>query len=738
MAMIDNIKMKPKILASFLLVGLVPLIIIAILSLKEARDGMMEQAFDQLQAVQELKKLEVDRLFDRFKTDVMTLAHTTDLLVLYEELRAFHIREQVGPTDSYPKDHPEYHQINKRLGEYLENYIEQHDYYDVFLICTAHGHVMYTAAAESDLGENLSAGPLRDSVLAKLWNQVKQTGSFSMVDFELYAPSGNRPACFVGAPLHDKQGKMYGLVALQIPKGSIDAIMQTRVGMDETGETYLVGADKRMRSDSYLDPVGHSVEASLAGSVERNGVDTEASREALDGRRGEGIIIDYSGNKVLSAYEPLDLLGGIRWAILAEINLEEVEAPITAMRNHIVVVAVVIAAVVALLAFWLAGSIANPIVGITGIAQRISRGEVDQKVVYQSGDEVGQLADSFRALVDYIKGIAGVADRLAQGDLTATVEPRSEGDVLAVSFREMVAKLRGMFVNLSQQSESLSQASQDLSSVSEQVAGNVAGVSANANSVATAAEQMSMNMNGVSAAAEQSTASINTVATSTEEMTATISEIARSSEHARQVTGAAVTTVESAVQRVGDLGTAAEKIGKVIEVIVEIAEQTKLLALNATIEAASAGDAGKGFAVVASEVKELARQTGEATEEIRTSIEAIQQSTQSTVAEIGQIQGVIREVNEGVASIATAVEEQSVTTRDMAQNIGQAAMGVQSVTENVGQAASASTSIAAEIGSVNSASSQVQEAVDRVSAQAQSLARMGNELEQLVEQFKVS
>jgi methyl-accepting chemotaxis protein len=737
MAMIDNIKMKPKILGGFLLVGLVPLIIIASLSLKEAREGMMEQAFDQLQSVQELKKLEVERLFERFRTDVETLAHTTDLLVLYEDLRAFHIRQKVGPGDPYPKDDPEYHQINRRLGGYLEKYVEQHDYYDVFLVCTAHGHVMYTAAKESDLGENLSTGPLRDSPLAKLWNQVRSTTGFAMTDFELYAPSGNTPAGFVGAPLHDGEGRMYGLVALQIPKGSIDAIMQTRTGMGETGETYLVGPDKRMRSDSYLDPVGHSVEASLAGSVEKNGVDTEASREALASRRGEGIITDYSGNQVLSAYEPLNLPGGIRWAILAEMNLEEVEAPIAAIRNIIVVVAVVIAGVVAALAFWLAGSIASPIVGITSIAQRISWGEVDQKVVYQSGDEVGELADSFRELVDYTKGIAGAADRLAQGDLTATVEPRSEADVLAVSFKEMTAKLRGMFVRLSEQSESLSQASQDLSSVSEQVAGNVAGVSANANSVATAAEQMSMNMNSVSSAAEQSTTSINTVATSTEEMTATISEIARSSEHARQVTGAAVTTVESAVQRVGDLGVAAEKIGKVIEVIVEIAEQTKLLALNATIEAASAGDAGKGFAVVASEVKELARQTGEATEEIRTSIEAIQQSTQSTVAEIGQIQGVIREVNEGVASIATAVEEQSVTTRDMAQNIGQAAMGVQSVTENVGQAASASTNIASEIGSVNSASSQVQEAVDRVSAQAQSLARMGRELEQLVEQFKI-
>ena len=381
--------------------------------------------------------------------------------------------------------------------------------------------------------------------------------------------------------------------------------------------------------------------------------------------------------------------------------------------------------------------ISQPLTQLMAASQRIVRGDMSASVEVRLGDEIGQLAHLFRELIGYIRGMAALADRLAQGDLTVEVEPRSDEDLLGHSFQGMAAKLREVFIRLNAQAEALSHASQELSTVAEQAAGNVAGMSGNANSVAVAAEQMSANMNSVSTSADQSTDHLDTVTRSTEEMTETIAEIARSTERSRQIAGAAVQTVESAAHRVEELGTAAQSIGKVIEVIVEIAEQTKLLALNATIEAASAGDAGKGFAVVAGEVKELARQTGDATEEIRTSIEAIQTSTQGAVAEMRQIQEVIGEVDEGVTGVATAVEEQSVTTRDMAQNIGQAAMGVQSAMENVGQAASASTSIAAEIGSVISASSQVSQAVDRVSAQAQSLARMGLELEQLVEQFEL-
>jgi len=220
-------------------------------------------------------------------------------------------------------------------------------------------------------------------------------------------------------------------------------------------------------------------------------------------------------------------------------------------------------------------------------------------------------------------------------------------------------------------------------------------------------------------------------------MTATISDIARSAEHARQVAGAAVETVDNAARRVDDLGEAAQRIGRVVEVIVDIADQTKLLALNATIEAASAGDAGKGFAVVAHEVKELAKQTADATSEIRSSIVAIQETTSGAVAEIGQIGGIIGEVNENVSSIAAAVEEQAVTTRGIAQNVSEAASAVTSVTENVNEAATASGSIAQEISAVDRETGQVSGAMDEVSEQARILAGMGAQLREIVGRFRL-
>ena len=389
--------------------------------------------------------------------------------------------------------------------------------------------------------------------------------------------------------------------------------------------------------------------------------------------------------------------------------------------------------------------IVAPVVSLQKVMAHLSCGELetqldgvltDRSRDQHTKNEVGRLAQSFRELVDYIRGVAAAADRLAQGDLTVAVQACSARDVLAHSFTTMAQQLRRAFTRLDTQAETLSETSQDLSSVAEEVAAQMVGVSTNARTVTSAAEQMSHTMQGVSESVEQSSSNLSSVATSTEEMTATVAEIARNAERARQVAGSAVTTVDSSAQQVDKLGSSAQQIGKVIEVIEEIADQTKLLALNATIEAASAGAAGKGFAVVASEVKELAKQTGEATEEIRTRIEEIQGSTQRTVGEIGQIQRVITEVSDIVSSIAASVEEQAVTTRDIAQNIGQAATGVHQTTESVGLAAQAASQIATEIASVNIAGQEVSGAMTQVSQQAAALAQLGSELEQLVNQFK--
>jgi methyl-accepting chemotaxis protein len=188
---------------------------------------------------------------------------------------------------------------------------------------------------------------------------------------------------------------------------------------------------------------------------------------------------------------------------------------------------------------------------------------------------------------------------------------------------------------------------------------------------------------------------------------------------------------------VDELGSAANEIGKVVETITEISEQVNLLALNATIEAARAGEAGRGFAVVANEIKDLAKQTAEATLEIKGKIGAIQGSTAETVTEIDQISKIINDVNEIVTIIATAVEEQSVTTKEIAGNVAQASQGIQEVNENVAQSSSVSAEIASDISGVNQSAGEISSSSAQVNLSAEELNRMGVKLNEMVGKFKV-
>jgi PAS domain S-box-containing protein len=226
-------------------------------------------------------------------------------------------------------------------------------------------------------------------------------------------------------------------------------------------------------------------------------------------------------------------------------------------------------------------------------------------------------------------------------------------------------------------------------------------VSKQTSSAASATKGLTETMGSVASATEQSQANLVTVASVTEELTATVAEIARNAEQASDVAGNAVSSVESASEKVDELGLAAGEISQVIETIMEIAEQTKLLALNATIEAARAGEAGKGFAVVASEIKELAQQTNKATRDIREKIEAIQRATTGTISEIGAISKVIHEVNEFASTIATATEEQSITTLDIAGNISMATEGLSSVVSNINQVAEMTVEVSSNVAAAN-------------------------------------
>jgi methyl-accepting chemotaxis protein len=236
---------------------------------------------------------------------------------------------------------------------------------------------------------------------------------------------------------------------------------------------------------------------------------------------------------------------------------------------------------------------------------------------------------------------------------------------------------------------------------------------------------------------KRATTNLSSVATATEQMSVTISEIAHNAEHVRKISDEASRQADAVTDMIQLLGSAAQEIGKVTETIKTISGQTNLLALNATIEAARAGEAGKGFAVVAGEIKELARQTVDATKDIRERINAIQSSTNTAMDDIGRIARVIKTVNEIVPQMATAIEEQSVVTRNVAANIAQATTGIKESNEQVMQTSLVSADIATDIATISETVAGIQAESDQVQQSAAGMLTLAGQLTAMVSDFKM-
>jgi len=308
-------------------------------------------------------------------------------------------------------------------------------------------------------------------------------------------------------------------------------------------------------------------------------------------------------------------------------------------------------------------------------------------------------------MVALIQEIA--AKNLAVEDMKITSE--DEIGIAGKALNGMKNNLREIIQAVAAAATHVASASEELSATGHQITANSEETSTQANVVAAASEQVSTN--------------VNVVATGSEEMLASIREIAKSSSEAARVAKNAMGVAANTNQTITKLGDSSMEIGEVVKVITSIAQQTNLLALNATIEAARAGEAGKGFAVVANEVKELAKETAKATEDISRKIEAIQSDTKGAVEAIGEISGVINQINDISNTIASAVEEQTATTNEMGRNITEAAKGASEIARNVAGVAEAATSTSTAATHTNTAATE--------------LARMAGEMQSLIQQFRL-
>jgi methyl-accepting chemotaxis protein len=313
-------------------------------------------------------------------------------------------------------------------------------------------------------------------------------------------------------------------------------------------------------------------------------------------------------------------------------------------------------------------------------------------------------------ITEQIRSIAEISLAVAQGDLLKKVEAKNTGEfeTLTDNVNQMIVNLKNSLSQMAEVATTVASSSEELTAVSNEMTENAAQTAEQATSASASAEQVSQNAIAV--------------ATAVEEMNASIREIAKNAAQGAKVANEAVQTTERTNETITKLGQSSVEIGKVIKVITSIAQQTNLLALNATIEAARAGEAGRGFAVVASEVKELAKQTAKATEDIGQRIEAIQSDTNGAVQAIAEISGVINQINDIQNTIAIAVEEQTATTAEISRNVSEAAKGSSDIAKNIGI-------VAQNAQSTTTGASNSSEA-------ANELARMAVELQKVASKFK--
>jgi len=639
-----------------------------------------------------------------------------------DKLQKSYITDNQFPTGEkekldYASDGSAYSDHHKSYHPWFREALNTREYYDIFLF-DLQGNLIYSVFKELDYATNLNTGEWKDSGLGEVFRGAlsnKGDGGLSFIDFKPYAPSAGAPASFIGSVVYE-EGKPIGVLAFQMSISRLNGLMQNSTGLGETGESYIVGDDYLMRSDSRF---------SEETTILQREVKTEAAQQAIAGKSGVMLGEDYRGVMVKSVYGPIKFMG-TTWAILAEMDESEYAEPVTSMRNMLALMGTILLIVIGAIGTFFAKNIANSLVSVTEAMKSLASGNLDVEIT--RSDRADEVGDMFKALTVFRDG-AIEQKRLEKEAADAAIQTaereKQDREREAAQMQKEREREQAEIAEREARTEKVTaiiQAfEQKVSELLATLTGAATELQSTANSLVYTADGSRELSNDVASASQEASSNVQTVASAAEELSASISEISRQVTQATNVSENAVSEAESTTNSVSDLAEAAKKISEVVSMISDIAGQTNLLALNATIEAARAGDAGKGFAVVASEVKSLATQTAKATEEIASQISGMQVATDGAVSAIGNIGDVIRSIRESTVSISTAVTEQNDATNEISRSVQEASNGTHQVNEKISE--------------VSLKSNETGSAATEVLSASESLDRLAQSLKMDIESF---
>jgi methyl-accepting chemotaxis protein len=612
--------LRLKLALSYLIIGLFPVLAMAVTVYLQASKALQEQSLDALEAVANIKQQQLLDNLQARRNQLGTLA--SNLGTSYSGL--------TGPSliSAANYDRP-----------IFENFISTYGYRDLKLV-GIDGQVIFSVLRGEDDPQNLLTGSGGEHPMGRLTHSTLNSGQASISDLS-FNPQTGEPSQFLASPVHS-DGELVALLLLELPIAPLNQVMQTRQGLGDAGETYLVGSDGLLRSDSVRFPAQQAPRAQQAGTP-LAGAAIEQALRGESGRLGEAGL---DGQQALKAFVPLEF-DGQHWALIAEMDQAQAFAPVRTLMMQILMLGLLTMAAVGV-ATWL----------------------VSRSVMRPLGGEPQNMAQ--------------LAQQLAAGELHLT-QPAQGANGLMQALHDMAGAWRRVIEQLRQASSAVDHAS---------------------GAILEAAGQTSSRLDQQQEALEMVVCAVDQMAATVQEIAANASQSAGSSEAARSAFGAMQGTLQQMIGRqdqllgglreadqvVHTLAGNSQQIVSVLNVIRGIAEQTNLLALNAAIEAARAGEQGRGFAVVADEVRSLAMRTRTATEEIVQIIatlgdssqqamssmqgatlqaRTLEDETQAVLASLGNLEQSLQAVHGLAFQIAAAAEQQAATTQEVNQHMHQ-------------------------------------------------------------------